>query len=202
MKSDELFRLVAVLAAVALVAAPYWQTIKAAAARGLEAGKEKAGLLSRIAAAALLIAAAWGKLPLPKIPTGVHAPVAVETPTVEMQALVAPVAEAMRGASHVDRALWAELWQKCAIVVAAPDAPDLVVFTDTRSLRLFTTLAVDLAWRRIGGHVPGTQEDLRRAVEAAYGTAIGSDVVPVTPELRQRYAAFARAIAWAGVGKG
>jgi hypothetical protein len=86
--------------------------------------------------------------------------------------------------------------------VAAPDAPDVVVFTDTRSLRLFTTLAVDLAWRRIGGHVPGTQEDLRRAVEAAYGTAIGSDVVPVTPELRQRYAAFARAIAWAGVGKG
>jgi hypothetical protein len=167
----------------------------------LEAGKAKAGLLARIAAACLLIAAAWGKVPLPSLPAA-PSRVTVDTPSDEMQRLVTPIAEALRGASPVDRALWAEVWNKAATVAAGDAVTTEVVFTDTRSLRAFTALAVDIAWRRIGQHVPGSNESLRKAVEAAYGAALGSDVVPVTADLRGRYVAFCRAVAWAGVGRG
>jgi hypothetical protein len=101
-----------------------------------------------------------------------------------------------------DRMLWAQTWNKAATVVAGDAVTTEVVFTDTRSLRLFTTLALDIAWRRIGQHVPGSNEPLRTAVEAAYGQAIGTEVVPVTPDVRSRYAAFAKAVAWAGVNGG
>jgi hypothetical protein len=119
-----------------------------------------------------------------------------------MQRLVTPIAEALRGASPVDRALWAEVWTKVAVVAAGDAVTTEVVFTDTRSLRAFTALAVDIAWRRIGQHVPGSNESLRTAVEAAYGAALGVDVVPVTADLRGRYVAFCRAVAWAGVNGG
>jgi hypothetical protein len=128
--------------------------------------------------------------------------VSVETPSVEMQALVAPIAEAMRNVSPVDRALWAETWTKAATVVAGDAVTVEVAFTDTRSLRAFTALALDIAWRRIGRHQPGGNESLRTALEAAYGQAIGATVIPVTPDLRARYVEFAKAVAWAGVGKG
>jgi hypothetical protein len=167
----------------------------------VEAGKEKAGLLARIAAAGLLIAAAWGKVPLPTLPTA-PARVTVEAPSDEMQRLVTPIAEALRGASPVDRALWADVWTKVAVVAAGDAVTTEVVFTDSRSLRAFTALAVDIAWRRIGQHVPGSNESLRKAVETAYGAALGSDVVPVTADLRGRYVAFCKAVAWAGVNGG
>ncbi len=195
------FRAGALALAVALAVAPYWPQIRAAASRAVEAGKEKAGLLSRLAAIALLVAAAWGKVPLPTLPTA-PARVTVDTPSDEMQRLVTPIAEALRGASPVDRALWAEVWTKAATVAAGDAVTTEVVFTDTRSLRAFTALAVDIAWRRIGQHVPGSNESLRKAVEAAYGSAVGTDVVPVTADLRGRYVAFCRAVAWAGVNGG
>jgi hypothetical protein len=195
------FRAGALALAVALTVAPYWPQIRAAASRAVEAGKEKAGLLTRLAAVALLVAAAWGKVPLPTLPTG-PARVTVDTPSDEMQRLVTPIADALRGASAVDRALWAEVWTKAATVAAGDAVTTEVVFTDTRSLRAFTALAVDIAWRRIGQHVPGSNESLRKAVEAAYGSAVGTDVVPVTADLRGRYVAFCRAVAWAGVNGG
>jgi hypothetical protein len=196
------FRCAALALAVALAVAPYWAQVRAAASRVVEAAKEKAGLLSRVAAIALLVAAAWGKVPLPSLPTSPAAPVAVETPSPEMQTLVKPVADALRGASAVDRALWAEVWNKAATVAAGDAVTTEVVFTDTRSLRLFTALAVDIGWRRIGQHAPGSNESLRRAVEAAYGQAVGTDVVPVTADVRARYIAFCKAVAWAGMGEG
>jgi hypothetical protein len=195
------FRAGALALAVALAVAPYWPQIRAAASRAVEAAKEKAGLLTRLAAVALLVAAAWGKVPLPTLPTA-PARVAVDTPSDEMQRLVTPIAEALRGASAVDRALWAEVWTKAATVAAGDAVTTEVVFTDTRSLRAFTALAVDIAWRRIGQHVPGSNESLRKAVEAAYGSAVGTDVVPVTADLRGRYVAFCKAVAWAGVNGG
>ena len=195
------FRAGALALAVALAVAPYWPQIRAAASRAVEAAKEKAGLLTRLAAVALLVAAAWGKVPLPTLPTA-PARVTVDTPSDEMQRLVTPIAEALRGASPVDRALWAEVWTKAATVAAGDAVTTEVVFTDTRSLRAFTALAVDIAWRRIGQHVPGSNESLRRAVEAAYGSAVGTDVVPVTADLRGRYVAFCKAVAWAGVNGG
>jgi len=194
--NEYVFRLVAVAAAAALLAAPYRQQIQAAAGRALEACKAKAGLIGRILAAGLLIAAAWGKVPLPTLPS-VGPQVTVATPSDEMQRLVTPVADALKGLPAADRALWASLWTRAGVVAAGDAVTAQVAFTDTRGLRDFTALAVDIGWRRIGKHAPGSQESLRTAVEAAYGSAVGKDVVPVTSELRGRYVEFANAVAWA-----
>ena len=194
--NDTLFRLVAVALAAALLAAPYRAQIQALASRAVEALRAKAGLLGRIAAAGLLIAAAWGKVPLPSLPS-VAPQVSVATPSDEMQRLVTPVAAALKGLPAADRALWAALWTKAGVVAAGDAVTAQVAFTDTRALRDFTALSVDIGWRRIGKHAPGSQESLRTAVEAAYGSALGKDVVPVTSELRGRYVEFANAVAWA-----
>lgn len=201
--NDNGIRVAAVIAAAALLAAPYRAQIQAAASRAVEAGKEKAGLLMRLAAAGLLIAAAWGKVPMPTLAVPSVTPVvAVDTPSDEMQRVVTPIADVMRNASAVDRALWAQLWSKAAIVVAGDAVSTEVVFTDTRSLRAFTVLALDLGWRRLGANQPGKYAGLREATEAAFAQVIGPNEVPVTKELRARYAELCRAIAWAGVGKG
>lgn len=194
--NDNLFRFAAVALAAALLAAPYRQQIQALAYRAMEAVRAKAGLIGRIAAAGLLIAAAWGKVPLPTLPS-VAPQVSVATPSDEMQRLVTPVADALRSLPASDRALWAALWTKAAVVAAGDAVTAQVAFIDTRALRDFTALAVDIGWRRIGKHAPGSQESLRAAVEAAYGSALGKDVVPVTSELRARYVEFANAVAWA-----
>jgi hypothetical protein len=199
--ADIAFRAGAVALAVVLALAPYRQQIVEAASRLYAAGQSHAGLIGRVAAIALLVAAAWGKVPLPQLPAA-RVQVTVETPSAEMQTVVQPIAEALRGSSYVERALWAEVWSKAATVAAGDAVTTEVVFTDTRSLRAFTALAVDIAWRRIGQHVPGGNEPLRAAVEAAYAVAVGKDALPVTADLRARYVAFAKAVAWAGVGRG
>lgn len=200
--TDEIIRTAAVVAAVALVAAPYWPHVAKYLAEATETARRHWPTIGRAVAACLLIAAAWGKIPLPSLPTAPSVTVVVETPTVEMQRLVTPVAEAMRSMPAGDRMLWARTWSKAAIVVAGDAVTTDVVFTDSRSLRGFTVLALDIAWRRIGQHAPGGNEPLRAAVEAAYGQAIGTEVVPVTADLRARYGAFAKAVAWAGVNGG
>ena len=200
--TDEIIRTAAVVAAVALVAAPYWPHVAKYLAEATETARRHWPTIGRAVAACLLIAAAWGKIPMPSLPTAPSVTVVVETPTVEMQRLVTPVAEAMRSMPAGDRMLWARTWNKASIVVAGDAVTTEVVFTDTRSLRGFTVLALDIAWRRIGQHAPGSNEPLRAAVEACYGQAIGTEVVPVTADLRARYAAFAQAVAWAGVNGG
>jgi hypothetical protein len=199
--NDSVFRIAAVAAAAALLAAPYWAQIKAAACRALEAAKAQAGLFCRIAAAALLIAAAWGKVPLPTLPAAVPQ-VSVETPSADMQRLVADVAAALRDMPAGDRMLWASVWKKAGVVVAGDAVTAQTAFTDTRSLQAYTALAMDIAWRRVGGHKPGSNEQLRQAVEAAYAATMGRDVVPVTADVRARYVALAEAIAWAGLNRG
>ena len=194
--NDHAFRLVAVALAAALLAAPYWQQIKAAADRAVEACKAKAGLIGRIIAAGLLIAAAWGQVPLPTLPA-VAPQVQVATPSDEMQRLVADVAAALKDLPAADKSLWASLWTRAGVVAAGDAVTAQVAFADTRALRDFTALAIDIGWRRIGKHAPGSQESLRAAVEAAYGSALGKDVTPVTSELRGRYVEFAGAVAWA-----
>jgi hypothetical protein len=61
---------------------------------------------------------------------------------------------------------------------------------------------MDIAWRRIGQHAPGSNEPLRQAVELAYAQVLGKDVVPVSADMRARYVELAKAIAWAGQNKG
>jgi len=166
----------------------------------MEAGKEKAGLIARVAAAALIIAAAWGKVPLPKLalPSVVQT-VKVETPSDAMQATVKPVADAFASAPMSDRMLWAQLWTKASVVAGGDAIVGEVVFTDTRSLRAFVVLALDIGWRRIGGNQPGKYAGLREATEAAFANVVGKDVVTVTPELRKDFAELCRAIAWAAL---
>ena len=201
MTHDTIVRTLAVVAAVALLAAPYWQHIAALAAEAVGTATKHRAALGRFAAAGLLIAAAWGKVPLPKVTVPTAVTVKVETPSVEMQALVAPIAAALAPLPATDRMLWAATWQKAGLVVAGDALSKEVAFTDTRSLRLYTTLAVDIAWRRIGGKPPGSVDGLRTAVEEAYNTALGLDVVPVDQAMRDRYEAFASAVAWAGFGR-
>lgn len=203
MIDDSLIRSAAVVAAIALLAAPYRQAIAGWLAQAAEAARKHGAIVGRIAAAGLLIAAAWGKIPMPSLPSAPAVPsVNVETPSVEMQQAVAGIAEACKSMPAGDRALWAATWQKSAIVVAGDAVTTQAVFTDTRSLRLFTTLSLEIAWRRIGGHVPGSNEPLREAVEAAYGTVVGRDVVPVDKDVRERFVEFAKAVAWAGINRG
>ena len=202
MSDDSIIRLAAVVAAVALLAAPYRETIAGWLSQAAEACYAERSSLGRIAAALLIIAAAWGQIPMPKLPAAPAVTVDVETPSVEMQQLVRPVAESLQALPMGDRMLWAQTWNKAATVVAGDAVTTEVVFTDTRSLRMFTSLALDIAWRRIGQHAPGSVAGLREAVEAAYGQAIGVDVVSVTADVRSRYAAFAKAVAWAGVNGG
>ena len=202
MNVEIIFRGAAIGLALVLALAPYRGQIAAAAYRAMEAAKEKAGVLSRLAAVVLLIAAAWGVVPMPRLPDGAVPTIVVEKPSVEMQAVVVPIAAAVKSLPAGDRLLWAQTWTKASVVVAGDAVTTEVVFTDTRSLRAFTALALDIAWRRIGQHAPGSNEPLRQAVEAAYGQVVGKDVVPVTADLRARYVELAKAIAWAGQNKG
>ena len=201
MNDDSVLRVAAVVAAVALLAAPYWDKLAGWLSQAAEAAYAERSTLTRIAGALLLVAAAWGKIPVPRMPSAPSVTVAVETPSVEMQQLVKPVADALVALPVGDRMLWAATWQKAGVVVKGDGVTAETAFTDTRSLRSFTALAVDIAWRRIGGKAPGSVAGLRDAVEEAYNACLGLEVVPVDAAMRDRYDAFAKAIAWAGVGK-
>lgn len=199
MSHDALIRTAAVVAAAALLAAPYWRWIAERLATAAEAAYAERATLARTAAALLIVAAAWGKVPMPTLPVP-QDQVHVETPSDAMQRLVTPVADAMREMPTGDRMLWASVWTKAGVVVAGDAVSTQTAFTDTRSLQAFTALALDIAWRRIGQHKPN--DALRAAVESAYAAHLGRDVVPVTPELRARYVELVNALAWAGLSKG
>ena len=198
MSSDAILRTIAVVVAAGLLAAPYHRLIIEKLAQAAAAAKTHGAGLARIAAAVLIVAAAWGKIPLPQMPGVVDVPaIVVPEPSAEMQRLVAPVADALAGLPADKRQLWAATWAKAALVVEAEGTTTVAVFTDTPSLRLFTTVALDVAWRRVAGNQPGALPGLREAVEAAMKAAMGLDAVPVTPEMRARYAEVAKALAWA-----
>ena len=199
MSQDALLRTIAVVAAVALVAAPHHRVILEKLSAAAAAAKAHGADLARIAAALLIVAALWGKVPVPQMPGIVDVPaVVVPEPSPELQRLVAPVAQALAGLPADKRQLWASTWSKAAVVVEAEGTTSVAVFTDTPSLRAFTSIALDVAWRRLGNQPPGSVAGLREAVEAAMRGALGLDAVPVTGEMRGRYADVAKAIAWAG----
>jgi hypothetical protein len=194
---EAVLRTAAVGLAVAILAAPYWRLVVDAVQAGYAAAQEHIVAIGRLAAAGLIIAAAWGAIPMPTT-VPVVTPVEVPEPDAEMRRLVAPVADALEGLPAADKALWAATWLKAATVVKAEGSTTQPVFTDTAALRLFTTIALDIAWRRLGDHRPGSVEGLREAVEGVMKSSIGMDAVPVTPGVRASYVAAAEAIAWAG----
>ena len=202
MSHESLIRAAAVVAAAALLAAPYRQQIAGYVAKATEAAKSNGPALGRIAAAALLIAAAWGKVPLPSLPSTPAVPViTVDAPSSAMRATVQPIADALKAAPLGDRMLWANLWSKAATVVAGDELGTEVVLTDTRALRMFTTLALDIGWRRIGENKPGTYAGLRQAVEKAIGDTLSLDARPIDVETRAKVVELYKAIAWAGTAK-
>lgn len=196
MTHDDLLRAGAVVAAAAILAAPHWQTIRSQLAAATKAAKAHAGTIGRVAAAGLLIAAAWGTVELPMLP-GPAATVTVDTPSEQLQQIVAPVRAALAGLPADRRALWASLWSKAAIIVQSEGTTATLVLVDTPALRAFTVTALELGWRRAGDNVPGALPGLREAVETAMGSVLGSDAVPVTDDMRSRYVDVCRAIAWA-----
>jgi hypothetical protein len=197
---DTLFRAACVAAAIAVGAWPYRQEIRFAAERAAEAIRAGQAWLIRLVVIGLLVAAAWDKLPALPVPLP-SLPITVETPSVKMQQKVQGVARALTMANHVDRSVWASVWEKAAVVVLSPES-DPVVFSDTRSLRGFTVLSLDIAWRRLAGNPPGKYVGLRESVESVMLDVVGLDVQPVTPEIKRQYAEACRAIAWAGVHQG
>jgi len=201
--NDSLLRACCVVAAAALAASPYWAKIRTAAERAAKTVRASGSGLMRWGAVLLLLAVASGvQLPkLPQLPSVPVPTITVETPSVEMQTKVAGIARALAGANPAERAIWASVWEKAAVVVAAPEGKE-AVFTDSRSLRGFTVLSLDIAWRRMAGVQPGTMPGLREAVEAVMSEAVGLDVKPVDAEMKRRYAEACRAIAWAGIGRG
>jgi len=197
---DVLLRTLAVGAAVALLAAPYWQQIVGAAQSAIAAASEHRATLARVTAAGLIVAAAWGKLPMPEfMPVVPAVSIDVPEPSPELRTAVEPVRQALASLSPADRALWAATWAKAAVVVEADGTSSVEAFRDTAALRLFTTVALDIAWRRLGKHTPGSVDGLREAVEGAMRSVLGLDAVPVTPQMRASYADVAKAIAWAGL---
>lgn len=199
MPTDEtLVRIAAVVAAAALLAAPYRDRIVGWLTQAAEATRTHAATIGRVAAACLVIAAAWGKVPLPKFSYSVVPSVTVPEPSKALRDSVGPIALALEKMPPPAKALWAATWAKAALIVEAEGATSVAVFTDTAALRSFTVTTLDIAWRRIGGHAPGAAAGLREAVEASMRSALGLDAVPVTPDVRARYAEVAKAIAWAG----
>lgn len=200
MSQDALFRTIAVAAAAALLVAPYYGVIVEKLAEAAKAAADHGALLGRLAAAGLIVAAAWDIVPIPSLPTVAPAvTIDVEEPSVKMQEQVEPVAKALAGLPATDRQLWAATWAKAATVVEAEGTTTQQAFTDTAALRLFTTVALDIAWRRLGDHRPGSVAGLREAVEAVMASSIGLDAAAVTPAVRARYVEAANAIAWAGI---
>lgn len=104
--------------------------------------------------------------------------------------------------SPVDQALWAELWEKCGKTISGDVGAAEPLITDTRALRLFTVLACDIAWRRIGGNRPSKYVGLREAVEKHMSSVLGADDVPVTDEIRKAYAEACYSLAYAGRNRG
>ena len=199
MSPDVVLRTLAVAAAAALLAAPYWEQITAFGHQAAAAARQHGALLARTAAAGLIVAAAWGVVPVPEFRTVVPAvAIDVPEPSAELKTAVEPVRKALANLSPSHRALWAVVWSKAALVVEADGTTSVEAFRDTASLRTFTQIALDIAWRRIGGHAPGSVEGLRDAVEGAMRSVLGLDAVPVTSQIRGSYANVAKAIAWAG----
>jgi len=152
----------------------------------------------RVAIAAGLIYVAVHGLPTATLET---ATIALEKPSAEMLQAVDDVQKIMRTASPVDRTLWAEVWSKCGKIISGETTTE-VVFTDTRSLRQFNVIALQIAFKRLGDMPKGKYAGLGEATERVFAESIGLDVRPVTPELRAKFVETCTALAWCGAGRG
>ena len=77
-----------------------------------------------------------------------------------------------------------------------------LIFSDTRSLRQFNVIALQIAFKRLGDMPKGKYAGLGEATERVFTEAIGLDIKPVTPELRAKFVETCNALAWCGAGRG
>jgi len=202
MSVDLVVRAVAGLAAVAIVSRPAvpvvvgWLRAHSEQIRAAVSGWPVAVL-----GLALAYVAAFGVPALPQLSPAVPE-VVVSTPSDRLKTAVSDVHKALKGANPVDRAVWAQLWTKASRVVAGDATDTEIVFTDTRSLRAYNVLALRIGWRRLGDNAAGKYPGLAEATERAFATVLGTDVQPVTPELRAAYVELSNALAWCGAGRG
>ena len=127
---------------------------------------------------------------------------AIETPDEAMRTVTEDVHRIMRAANAVDRALWAQVWSKVAITASGDSDSVEVVFTDTRGLRAFQIIALNIAWRRLAGNQAGKYAGLGEACEKAFNDTLGKEIQAVTPAVRAKFVALANALAWCGINRG
>jgi hypothetical protein len=208
MSIEQATRVAAAIAACLIVAGPF---AAASLIAGLRYARERLGSIidpskvwsvpfsTKAVLAAFLAYVAISGSPSIGIPSGRE--VSVVVPDDAMKQKVKAVTDAMRTATTADRLNWADVWMKSAAVVAGEATSSEVIFTDTRSLRAFTVISLEIGWRRLGGNKPGEYPGLREAVESAFKEVLSADIKPVTKDTREAYVDLARAIAWAGMAK-
>ena len=155
--------------------------------------------LARLIAACVLLAIAI--CGVPSI-LSVQDEATIETPDDAMRLVTDDVHRIMRQASDIDRALWAQVWAKVAVTAAGDSDSVEIVFSDSRALRAFQIIALNIAWKRLAGNQTGKYAGLGEACEKAFDDTLGKDAQPVTPAIRAKFVALANALAWCGINKG
>ena len=155
--------------------------------------------LARLIAACVLLAIAI--CGVPSI-LSVQDEATIDTPDDAMRLVTDDVHRIMRQASDIDRALWAQVWAKVAVTAAGDSDSVEIVFSDSRALRAFQIIALNIAWKRLAGNQTGKYAGLGEACEKAFDDTLGKDVQPVTPAIRAKFVALANALAWCGINTG
>lgn len=201
--ADFILRASSLVAAAAILAAPYRQRIVGLVVQAAKAADAYRADLGRAGIAAVLVAAAWGVIPVPTAVNYTVPKVEVPTPSDSVQRVVQPIGAALRDASPADKATWAAVWLKGSKVIAHNDPADNdAKIANTAALRQVLVVALDVGWRRIGDHRAGEYAGLREAVEGALTKVIGTDQKELDAQTAAAAEELFRGIAWAGLHGG
>lgn len=195
--NDTVIKGIAAAAAAAIVLAPYLKHLKALGLALLALAKAAQADIARVCIAAVILAGAWGKIPIPT-PSYSVPKVVVQTPSTAMQTAVAPIKGAISAFSAADRATWAALWVKMADAVGTETSGPSASLTSSMTLRTYIIVALDIGWNRIGHHQPGQYPQLRQAIESVCAANLGMDAAGLDATARSKAAELFNAIAWAG----
>lgn len=159
------------------------------------------GVAVQVAVVALLLVFSLCGVPQRRKADDSPAPV---KPAVSLLSKVSPVADALAGADEIDRALWAAVWERAAVVAEGDIGVGEPVIVNTKELRAFTVSMLQIAWQRLRKLPPGAFPRLDAAVEEFLSDpeVLGRDDVLLTDIYRAQYARAMRALAYAGRNRG
>lgn len=154
-------------------------------------------------AGGVLVLLVFAVVGVPSVKRPVIVPPA-DAPSDALLAKAAAVGVALANASDIERAVWAEVWEKAGRAVEAEGTTADPFVTNGKELRAFTIAAHDVAWKRLTGVKDGAFPGLREAVEAFLvdTKVLGRDDVYIDAVYRANYGAACRALAYAGRKKG